>query len=137
VTTRGLPTWRRWLPRAGALASLFTTACCVGLPAAVSLVSAIGAGFLTQDKYLQPLLIVFIVVTVVASALTYWQHRNPIPLIVTVVAGVTIYWFIYRDYRVTLVWIGAVAMIAAQVWDIVAVRACLLRASRSILTPTP
>ncbi len=136
TTTYPLPAWRRWVPRVGAVGSLFTTACCIGLPAAVSLVSALGAGFLIQDKYLQPLLIAFLLITVAASALTYWSHRNPIPLIVTVLAGVVIYWFIYRDYRVTIVWMGAAGLVAAQVWDIVAVRTCILRAARSTLMST-
>ena len=82
-----VPAWRSWLPRLGTLAALATTACCVGLPAAVSLVSAVGAGFLLTDRYLQPLLIVFLLVTVGSSAVTFWRHSNPAPLIVTVASG--------------------------------------------------
>ena len=130
--TRGpLPAWRRWLPGIGTVATLFTTACCSGLPAVVSLATAVGAGFLLTDRYLQPLLIALVLVTVAASALTYWRHRNLAPLLVTVLAAGAIYWFIYRDYRVQIVWIAALALIAAQVWDVLAVRACAVRAARS------
>lgn len=135
-TTNPLPAWRRWVPRLGVVGSLITTACCIGLPAVVGLFTAIGAGFLVQDKYLQPLLIAFLLLTVAASALTFWSHRNPIPLVITVLAGIVIYWFIYGQYRVTFVWIGAAAMVAAQVWDVAAVRACLVRTAVA-KTPSP
>jgi len=126
-----LPGWRRWLPRLAAVATLFTTACCVGLPAAVSLVSAVGAGFLLTDRYLQPLLVAFLLVTVVASTLTFWRHRNPVPLIVTAASGAVVYFFIYRDLQVRIVWAGVAAMIMAQVWDVFAVRACVLGSGRA------
>ena len=122
-----LPAWRRWLPRVSALGALFTTACCIGVPAVISLASAVGAGFLLQDKYLQPLLILTLLLTIAASALTFARHRNPVPLMITAVSAVLVYWFIYRDYRVPLVWVGIAAMVGAQVWDVVAVRSCMLR----------
>jgi uncharacterized membrane protein (UPF0136 family) len=125
-----LPAWRRWLPRAGALGALFTTACCIGLPAVVSLLSAVGAGVLLNDRYLQPLLVATLLITISASALTYWRHRNPMPLIVTTLSAALIYWFIYRDYRVPIVWVGAAALVGAQVWEVVAVRSCTPRARR-------
>jgi hypothetical protein len=120
TTQRPLPAWPRSLPRIGTVGTLFTTACCIGLPAVVSLVTAVGAGFLLTDRYLQPLLMALILVTVAASGLTYSRHRNLAPLIVTVLSGGAIYWFIYRDYRVQVVWVAALALIAAQVWDALA-----------------
>lgn len=126
-TANPLPTWRRWVPKVGAVGSLITTACCIGLPAVVGLASALGAGFLIQDKYLQPLLITLLLLTVAGSSLTFWSHRNPFPLIATGLAGVVIFWFIYGDYRITIVWIGAAGLVAAQIWDVVAVRACMAR----------
>lgn len=119
-----LPAWRRWLPSLGMVAALLTTACCVGLPAVVSLMSAAGAGFLLTDRYLQPLLVIVLLITVGASALTFWRHRNPAPLIITAASGAIVYWFIYRSYLVPIVWVGVAAMIGAQVWDVLAVRAC-------------
>ena len=121
-----------WLPRLGAVGALITTACCIGIPAVVSLASAVGAGFLIQDRYLQPLLIIMLAITVAASALTYSRHRNPFPVAITVVAALGIYWFIYRDYILPLVWIGAVGLVAAQVWDVIAIRTCTLPKERQI-----
>src|SRR2546428_7947482 len=49
---------RFWMRGGGsalaALAALFTTLCCLGFPALVGLFSALGAGFLLNDRYLEP-----------------------------------------------------------------------------------
>ncbi len=66
-----------------------------------------------------------------ASSLPFWRHRNLAPLIITALSGAIVYWFIYRDYQVRIVSAGVAAMIAAQVWDVVAVRACALGSGRS------
>jgi hypothetical protein len=89
--------------------------------------SALGVGFLVQDRYLAPALVALVGLTVAASALTFRRHGNPVPLAVTVLAGVSLYWDIYVHYNVTLVWVAAVALIAAQLWDVLAVRACSRR----------
>ncbi len=51
---------RFWMRGGGsplaALAALFTLLCCLGFPALVGLLSALGAGFLFNDRYLEPLL---------------------------------------------------------------------------------
>src|SRR5437899_9384331 len=49
---------RFWMRGGGsplaALAALFTPLCCLGFPAQVGLLSALGAGFLLNDRYLEP-----------------------------------------------------------------------------------
>jgi len=79
------------LPRAGFIASAITTVCCLGLSAAVSLASSIGATFLTRDATLQPLLAVTLAVTVLGSVWTYRRHRSLLPLLLTVAASTLIY----------------------------------------------
>ncbi len=89
------PRWQRWLPRGAALVAAFATLCCLGLTALVSLLTAIGATFLTTDATLKPLLAVSLVVTIVASAFTWRRHRNPLPLLLTVIAAGVIFWSLY------------------------------------------
>lgn len=62
----------------GAVAAGFTALCCIGVSAAVSLSTALGATFLTRDSTLRPLLAVTLAVTVAGSALTYtyWRRRR-------------------------------------------------------------
>jgi MerC mercury resistance protein len=121
----------RWLPQTCAEAALFTTACCIGVPAVTSLIAGVGAGVLLADRYLQPLLIVLLLTTVAASGLTYRRHRNPVPLAVSVISGAIVYWFIYRYSLIWIVLLGAAAMIAAQVWDVVAVQSCVRRPAQA------
>ncbi|TQR87726.1 MerC domain-containing protein [Mycobacterium hodleri] len=89
------PRWQRWLPRGAALVAAFATLCCLGLTAVVSLLTAIGATFLTTDATLKPLLVVSLVITIVASGFTWRRHRNPLPLLLTVIAAGVIFWSLY------------------------------------------
>lgn len=88
--SRGRPL-ERWLPPVGNLAAGFTALCCLGVSAALSLASSIGATFLTEDATLKPLLLGTLVFTVMASVMTYRRRRNPWPALLTLVASVTIY----------------------------------------------
>jgi hypothetical protein len=90
-----LPAWQRWTPRIGALTATITTICCLGVGVAISLATAIGATFLTQDAVLRPLLAATLLLTAAGSALTWRGHRNPIPLIVTVLSGAGLFLAIF------------------------------------------
>jgi len=79
------------LPRAGFIASAITTVCCLGLSAAVSLASSIGAAFLTRDATLQPLLAVTLAITALGSVWTYRRHRSLLPLLLTIAAAALTY----------------------------------------------
>lgn len=121
-----IPLWQRSLPRVGAAAAAFTTLCCLGFTAALSLASAIGATFLTRDATLKPLLVATIVLTVVGSALTYRRHRNPLPLILTALAGAWVFLFIFTISGAPrpVVWAGLAVFLGVQVWDLILMRRC-------------
>jgi hypothetical protein len=50
--------WKRHLDKLGVGGSLFAALCCLGFPALLSILSAIGLGFLIDD-ILRPLMVVF------------------------------------------------------------------------------
>ncbi|MBA2560897.1 MAG: MerC domain-containing protein, partial [Propionibacteriales bacterium] len=104
----------------------FTTICCLGFTAALSLASAVGATFLTRDATLKPLLVATIILTVVGSALTYRRHRNPLPLILTALAGAWVFLFIFTVGGAPrpVVWAGLAVFLGVQVWDLILIRRC-------------
>ncbi len=137
----------RWFPRIATVAAVFTAACCLGLSAAVSIASAVGAGFMLDDDSLRPLLAITLGVTVVASFLTFRRHHRPIPMIITIVMGVVVYVLIFGGasseaepahgghgggteraetgpLRLGLAWTAVGVLVGAQVWDVSSVRRC-------------
>lgn len=146
-----VPTWRRVFAWASVVAAGFTALCCLGVSAALSLTSAVGATFLTDDSSLRPILGATLALTVVASALTFARHRRPGPLIVTAIAATSVYTVIFvigaggssgatamadqmtnhsaghgglGGGRLAIAWTGLAVLVAAQVWDVVSVRRC-------------
>ena len=138
--------WQQAVGPLGAVAAGFTTLCCLGVSAAVSLGTSVGATFLARDSVLRPLLAGMLVVTVAGSALTFWRHRGLAwPLAVTVAASVAIYGAVYvglgtggmndgmageapvlagaghdglSNGRLLIVWASAALLIGAQLWDL-------------------
>jgi mercuric ion transport protein len=88
-------TLRRHLDKIGTLGSIFAALCCLGAPALVAVLSALGLGFLINDAYLAPLLIVSLAVAIAGLALGIRHHHRRLPLVIGSVAGVTLVLFIY------------------------------------------
>src|SRR5258708_27485819 len=90
---------RFWMRGGGsplaALAALFTTLCCLGFPALVGLLSALGSGFLLNDRYLEPLLAATLLLTVLIAGLHLRRHHQPGPLLLSVVAAGSEFFAIY------------------------------------------
>src|SRR5712691_6615676 len=86
---------RFWMRGGGstlaALAAFVTTLCCLGLPALVGLLSALGAGFLVNDRYLEPLLAGTLLLTLLIAGLHLRRHHQPGPLLLSVVAAGTVF----------------------------------------------
>lgn len=131
--------WKLWVPRLGTLSATITTLCCLGVGAAISLTTAVGATFLTSDAVLRPLLAATLLLTVLGSALTWRAHRNPLPLMVTAAAGAWVFIAIFgsdlfahgsgEDGHGTGhsvanpgAWAGLAVLIATQLWDVFLVR---------------
>ena len=96
VRDKGTGGWQQAIAPLGTVAAGFTTLSCLGMSAAVSLSTSVGATFLTRDSALRPLLAASLVVTVAGSALSFWRHRGLAwPLVVTIAASVAIYSALY------------------------------------------
>ena len=147
--TASSPRWRPWFAWVPLAAAGFTTLCCLGLSAALSLSTAVGATFLTRDATLRPILAVTLALTGAGSVLTYRRHRRPGPLLVTTIAAVLVYAMTYlvggghgqsahadhmADHgsthapsgssggRPVLIWVVLALLVGAQEWDLVGIR---------------
>ena len=145
---------RFWMRGGGsglaALAALITTLCCLGLPALVGLLSALGAGFLLNDRYLEPLLAGTLLLTLVITGLHLRQHHRPGPFILSCVAAGSVFFAIYGTIvlphasggdhmsdgmAATPAWspglsYGAIlVLLGAQVWDLWLYRRCTHKAT--------
>ena len=67
--------------------SLFAALCCLGPPALLAIFSAIGLGFLINNAILQPMLIVFFLISGFGLVLGMRCHGNPWALIIGVLAS--------------------------------------------------
>ncbi|MBN9086735.1 MAG: MerC domain-containing protein [Reyranella sp.] len=69
--------WRRHLDKVGIGGSLFAALCCLGFPALLSILSAVGLGFLINDAVLVPLLIAFLIAALIGLFLGMHHHHRP------------------------------------------------------------
>ncbi len=158
---------RRFWMRGGtsglaALAALFTTLCCLGFPALVGLLSALGAGFLLSDRYLEPLLAGTLLLTLLIAGLHLRRHHQPGPFILSLVAAGSVFFAIYGlgllphasggdhmgdhmadGIAATPTWspylaYGAIlVLLGAQVWDLWLFRQCVRGPRLLPRTPLP
>ena len=68
------PFWKRHLDKIGVGGSLFAALCCLGFPALLAILSAVGLGFLVNDAVLTPMLVLFLLVTLAGLL---WRIQRP------------------------------------------------------------
>jgi MerC mercury resistance protein len=152
---------RFWMRGGGsplvALIALFTTLCCLGFPALVGLLSALGAGFLLNDRYLESLLAGTLLLTLLIAGPHLRRHHQPGPFILSLVAAGSVFFAIYGTtilphasggdhmadgMSATPTWspflaYGAIiVLLGAQVWDLWLYRRCAPK-STPVLTHSP
>ncbi len=110
--------WKRNLDKIGIGGSLFAALCCLGFPALLSIVSAIGLGFLINDVVLLPLLIFFLVVTVAGLALGMRHHGSPWALILGLVSAIATFLFIFVAFNKVLAGAGIAGLIIASIVNV-------------------
>jgi hypothetical protein len=133
-----------------ALAALFTTLCCLGFPALVGLLSALGAGILLSDRYLEPLLAATLLLTLLIAGLHLRQHHQPGPFALSLAAAGSMFFAIYGigllphaaggdsmadgmtalpTWSPYLAYGAILALLGAQVWDLWLYRRCAPKAA--------
>lgn len=84
----------------------------------MSILSAIGLGFLINDDILRPLLIVFSLIAILGLVLGLRHHGNPWALIVGILSAVTTYVFIYVSFNEVLAWLGIGGLVIASLLNV-------------------
>ena len=132
-----------------ALSAFVTTLCCLGVPALVGLLSALGAGFLLRDRYLEPLLAGTLLLTLLMAGFHLRRHHQPGPFILSLVAAGCVFFAIYGigllphalggdhmadgmaappTWSPYLAYGAILVLLGSQVWDLWLYRRCALKA---------
>ncbi len=114
---------QRHADKLGTGGSLFAALCCIGTPAILAFLAAIGAGFVRNDRLLLPLLALSLGVALWGLSKGREVHRQSQPLWLGVAGAALMPAGIFLVGS-PLVYAGAAALIAATVWNIVARRRC-------------
>lgn len=118
----------RYIEEVGVVGSLFAVACCLGVSAVVSVVTAIGLGFLLRDAILLPLAIVFLALTVWGLAAGWRRHHNVAPLAIGIAAALAILVSAFVVHVRAAAFGSVGVLIAATILDVV----LRMRRSRSV-----
>lgn len=118
------------LANLGAGGALLTSLCCLGFSALVSLLSALGLGFLVDDAILQPVLVVTLAIYLGGLGLGYRRHRRWPVLLAGAVAAAANYAFIFLFFQRALAYLAVAALVGVSLWDLVERRRWLRRGRR-------
>ncbi len=114
--------WQNQLDKLGVVGSFLAAACCLGLPAIVSIFAALGLGFLINDAVLLPLLLVFLALTLFGLFQGYQRHKRVWPLVVGAVSALAAVVFIFVAFSASLAYIAVAGLVAASVLNVLAQR---------------
>jgi mercuric ion transport protein len=106
------------LDKVGVGGSLFTALCCLGIPALLSIVSAVGLGFLINDAILLPLLVVFLALTLYGLFRGYQKHRKPGAVLLGGGSAVALLVFLLVFFSRPLAYLAIVGLAAASVLNV-------------------
>ena len=115
-------TARDQIDKVGILGAAFAALCCLGVSAVLSVVSAIGLGFLANDAILLPLMIGSLLVTGWGLVSGYRRHRRPIGLVLAALGGPGLLVFSFVHQVRPLALASIVLLVAASVVNVVFLR---------------
>jgi len=112
----------RHLDKIGIAGSAFAALCCLGTPAVLAIVSAVGLGFLINDAILAPLLIASLLVLLWGLAAGWKRHRKPWALLLGAVAGAMLFLFAFLRPSPGLAYTSIALLVAASMLNVVLAR---------------
>ncbi len=106
----------------GILGATFAALCCLGASAVLSVVTAIGLGFLINDVILLPLLVISLIVTLWGLFSGWKRHRKAAALVLGALSAVSLVVFSYFHQSRPLALISIAALVGASILNIVVLR---------------
>ena len=112
---------------AGVFGAIFAALCCAGFPLVLGVLASVGLGFIRRDAILLPLMAVSLAIALGAFRDDRRFHRSSGPIVAAsagaaaLVAGVL---FVHGPPARAVIGLGAVALVAATVWNVTLRRAC-------------
>jgi mercuric ion transport protein len=100
---------------AGLVGATVSALCCLGTPAIVSLLAAVGLGFLINDAVLVPLLLGSLLLVLWGLASGWRRHRRPTALIIGVAAAPLLFAFSVVVPSQPMAYVSIAALIGATV----------------------
>lgn len=108
--------------KVGVVGSIVTALCCLGVPAVLSIVSALGLGFLIHDAILIPLLVLALGLTVWGLVQGRRRHGGSSALVLGLVSGVGLLLFSLSVPSTMLVVVSIAGLMAASVLNVLLAR---------------
>lgn len=111
--------WKDHLDKLGIVGSFIAAACCLGLPAVLSIVTAIGLGFLIRDAILLPLMIVFLAVSLFGMYLGFRVHHRPWALLLASISSAAALFFIFVHTIKFAAYLAIAGLVLASILNVV------------------
>jgi mercuric ion transport protein len=112
--------WKNHLDKLGVIGSFVAALCCLGVPAVVSIVASIGLGFLINDAILLPLMVLFLLVTLIGLYLGYRAHRCTWPLILGIVSSLVALFFVFGHTVGVMAYLAMASLALATILNVIA-----------------
>lgn len=106
---------------AGVFGAIFAALCCAGTTVVVSVVTALGLGFLRQDALLWPLMIISLVVALWGFWRSARVHQNSGPLLLGSIGAISLasgVIFVHGFPAMQLIYGGALLLVTVTVWNV-------------------
>jgi len=110
--------WKKNTDKIGVAGSIFAALCCLGFPALLSILTAIGLGFLINDVVLLPLLIVFLLMTLIGLALGMREHHRASALLIGIVSAAGVFIFVFIAFNKVLAGISVAGLVTASILNV-------------------
>ena len=108
----------RNLDKVGVFGSVFAALCCLGIPALLSILSAVGIGFVINDAILLPLFVIFLAITIAGLFSGMRHHGSPWALTIGAVSSLIVVGFLFVRFNQALVVVGIGGLVFASTLNV-------------------